>query len=588
MEASLRFIPRFLGSIILCAAALQAQEVRRYRQWLAGQEVGGMEETETRVAGETRLQSREWTRLDRLGMVLEQESRQTAVRAADGSLRFTWSLTLSKEPFEGEASWSPKLPAVLEVRAKGAAPRQEPVKAADVLWPGDQEARLKLAARTRTPVRFRSYGFSTQGWGELDLKPEGPEPLPGFPDAVRFRGTQSEGGFKVQATMWVSPKAGSLKVRGSLMGLDLLLQRAELPPPGPVKAGAGFFSSTLKPLPEHPFLMWLPQVVVRWEGKGTVPVLPEDPQQHALGRGRLRLRAPEGPTASEAAQPPVKGTPFREDLPFLAATSLVQHQDPAFEELVQRMDVPWGASRWQIAQAVTRFVNRWIKQKDFTVGFASALEVCRDARGDCTEHGVLAVALLRRMGVPARGVTGWVALERTLGLHFWVEVKLGQRWLPLDPTFDQAPASAFRMKLGTTDLADLASVGWDSAALSFGEGAWVPEGTPWRRDVRVEGATAFFAGGYLRLPGAAWSVEKGLLRLAFQGQWHLSTTVRPPESPNLARYAGAKGRVCLWDPAARAAFLDLDGRHWLRLEALDAEASEGGAVAILDALDAGA
>ncbi|MBK8725088.1 MAG: transglutaminase domain-containing protein [Holophagaceae bacterium] len=583
----MRFIPLVLCLSVLCAPT-QAQETRRYRQWLAGQEVGGLEETETRAVGETRIESREWTRLDRLGMVLEQESRQAAVKAADGSLRFAWSLTLSKEPFQGEASWSPRQPTVLEVRAKGAAIRQEPVQASDVLWPGDQEARLRQAARSRTPVKFRSYGFATQGWGELDLKPDGPEPLPGFPDAVRFQGTQVEGGFKVQATLWISPKEGSLKLKGSLMGLDMLLQRAELPAPGASASPVGFFRSTLKPLPSHPFMMWLPQVLVRWEGKAPPPLLPEDPQQRSLGEGRIRLRTAEAPSASETAQPPVTGKPFAEDLPFLAATSLVQHQDPAFEALVKRMDLPKEASRWELARRVTGFVNRWIRQKDYTVGFASALEVCRDARGDCTEHGVLAVALLRRLGVPARGVTGWVALDRTLGLHFWAEVKLGQRWIPIDPTFDQAPASAFRLKLGTTDLADLASVGWDSAALSFGEGGWVPEGAPWSRDVRVEGATVLFAGGYLRLPGGRWAFEKGDLRLAFRGQWHAATTLRPPESQRLVRYAGAKGRTCLWDPGARAAHLDLGEGRWLRLEALDAEASEGGAVAILDALELGA
>jgi transglutaminase-like putative cysteine protease len=588
MEACLRFIPRVLCLALLPAVLAPAQEVRRYRQWLAGQEVGGMEETETRAGGEVRIQSREWTRLDRLGMVLEQESRQAAVKAADGSLRFAWSLSLSREPFEGEASWNPGKPGILEVRPKGSAARTEPVGPGDLLWPGDQEARLKAAARARKAVRFRSYGFATQGWGELDLQPEAPDPLPGFPDAVRFRGTQTEGGFKVQATMWISPSAGSLRMKGSLMGLDLLLQRAELPAPGRNGASVeGFFRSTLKPLPAHPFLQWLPRVAVRWEGKGTAPVLPEDPQQLSPGPGRLRLSAAAPPSASEAAQAPVKGNPFAEDLPFLAATPLVQHQDPAFETLVQRLELPAGATRWQAAQAVTRGVNRWIARKDYAVGFASALEVAREARGDCTEHGVLAVALLRRLGVPSRGVTGWVALDGTLGLHFWVEVKLGQRWVPVDPTFDQAPASAFRLKLGTTDLADLASVGWDSAALGFGEGAWVPEALPFSQDVRIDGGTVIFSGGTLRLRNATWSLEQGGLRLAFRGRWRVQATVRPPEGPGLARFTGSSRRTLLWDPGTRSAHLDLDGRHWLKLDALDAQADEGAAVAVLDGLEAG-
>lgn len=98
-----------------------------------------------------------------------------------------------------------------------------------------------------------------------------------------------------------------------------------------------------------------------------------------------------------------------------------------------------GATRWELAQAVTRFVFAWIDDKDFSVGFATALEVARRPKGDCTEHAVLAAALLRRLGVPARGVTGWVAAGRTFGLHLGVEVKLRDRWIPVDPTFDEAP-----------------------------------------------------------------------------------------------------------------------------------------------------
>jgi transglutaminase-like putative cysteine protease len=334
-------------------------------------------------------------------------------------------------------------------------------------------------------------------------------------------------------------------------------------------------------------MLWLPKVAVRWEGEGAAPALPEDGQQRAAGRGRMRLAVAEPPTASERAQRPVTGQPFEEDARFLAASPLVPHGDPAFDELVKRLDLPKDAGRWDIAQAVTRFVHRWIRQKDYAVGFASALEVGRDARGDCTEHGVLAVALLRRLGVPARGVTGWVALENIVGLHFWVEVKLGLRWVPVDPTFDQAPASAFRLKLGTADLADLAGVGWDSAALTFGKGSWLPEARPWTQDIRVEGPAVFFGGGFLRLPGAAWSLEKAKLRLAYRGQWQAAATVAPIPSETLVKYAGARGRTCYWDPKARVAHLDLDGRHWLRLEALDAEAAEGGALAALDALEAG-
>jgi hypothetical protein len=138
---------------------------------------------------------------------------------------------------------------------------------------------------------------------------------------------------------------------------------------------------------------------------------------------------------------------------------------------------------------------------------------------------VLAVALLRKLGVPARGVVGWVALDRTLGLHFWVEVKLKQRWVPVDPTFDQVPASAFHLKLGATDLADLGSLGWESAAQAFSEGNWTPE-APWAEGLRIAGDTLTGPQGLrLRYPEGRWAMKDGQLTL--NGQWHVKAWGRP-------------------------------------------------------------
>jgi hypothetical protein len=268
----------------------------------------------------------------------------------------------------------------------------------------------------------------------------------------------------------------------------------------------------------------------------------------------------------------VKGKPLPEDTPFLEPTPLVPFKDPVFEGVMFRLAAREGATRWELARKVNRFVFDWITEKDYTVGFASAAEVCRNPRGDCTEHGVLAIALLRRLGVPARGVMGWVALGDTLALHFWVEVKLKSRWLPIDPTFDQAPASAFRVKLGTTDLANLAGVGWDSAVQVFGSGQWVPEKEGdfvWGKGFYADGEVAAGpATGRLSLPGAVWSSQRG--RLSFQafGQEHpVQATIRPGEGQlrGASRIRSlAKNREGWHLPGEKRLWLDLDGR-WLEI-----------------------
>jgi transglutaminase-like putative cysteine protease len=580
MRASLLFVAA-LGGILLAA---QEAPVRTYRQWVGGQEVGGASQAANTRDGVREVRSREWMSISRLGQEIRQEVDQTARRAPDGALTFTWRLQLSKEPFEGQAEWSPKEPGTLSLRPRNGAAQRTQVPAGALLWPEDLDARLMEAARLRRPVTATTFSFPVQQWSTLTLEPAGPDPLPGFPDAVRFTGQETQGASATPVEAWISPSQGELRQRSELGGLAILMQRAELPAPR-AKAGdaEGFFERTLQTLPAHPFLPWLRSLTLRAEGPA--PDLPEDAQQIRLPEGRWRLVRAAAPSAAEAAQLPVAGTPPAADARYLAPSPLVPFRDPAFDGLLRRMALPPGLPRWELAKRVTTFVFDWITDKDFTVGFASALEVCRNPRGDCTEHGVLAVALLRRLGVPARGVTGWVGLEDTLGLHFWVEVKLRDRWVPVDPTFDQAPASALRIKLGDTDLADLGSVGWEGAAFAFSGVRWVPEreGTaPWGRGTRLEGDQVTASdGSRLRLPGGQWHLDRGILTL--NRGWAVAATSRPgpAQLKGNRRLAGPRTlREGWWDPASRRLWMDLGQGRWLRVDGV----SEVAAYQLLDQL----
>jgi len=577
-----------LGGILLLAQGApvlaQAAPDRTFRQWVGGQEVGGASQEAKTQGGIREVRNREWMSLSRLGQEIRQEVDQTARRAADGSLTFTWRLQLSREPFEGRAEWTPANPGTLNLHPLNGAPQHTPVPAGALLWPEDLDARLMEAARLRRAVKAITFSFPVQQWSTLTLEPAGPDPLPGFPDAVRFTGQEIQGDASMSVEAWISPSAGELRQRSDLGGLAILMQRAELPPPRPRAGEAeGFFERTLQRLPPHPFQPWLRDLTLR--GEGSVPALPEDAQQIRLGGGRWRLVRAAMPSAAEAAQPPVVGPPTPEEARFLAPSPLVPFQDPAFDGLLRRLALPPGLPRWEVARRVTTFVFDWITEKDYTVGFASALEVCRNPRGDCTEHGVLAVALLRRLGVPARGVTGWVGLGDTLGLHFWVEVKLGGRWVPVDPTFDQAPASAFRIKLGDTDLSDLGSVGWESAALAFSGVRWIPEreGTvSWGAGTRIEGdLVAASDGSRLRLPGGHWKLDRGTLTL--NRTWTVAATARPGQAQlkGNRRLAGPHTlREGWWDPAARRLWMDLGQGRWLSLDGV----SETAAYQLLDQL----
>lgn len=572
-----------LASLCLSTALLAGQQVRvhRFRQWLGGREVGGARTETQRLATGVEVRSQAWMVLSRLGQEIRQEVGQAAHRRPDGTLTFTWRVQLAQEPQEGTATWSPTNPARLTLRPAGGPVVERDVPTGALLWPEDLEARLREAVTTRAPVQATTFSFPFQQWNTVRYGAPEPDPLPGFPDAVRFTGEEQEGPVSLPVSFWFSPSEGELRHQSMLAGLESLSQRAELPPPPAGALGPGPFERTLKRLEPYPFQPWVRELTLLVEGP--LPDLPQDSQQTRLAPGRWRLRRAAAPTAEEAAQPPVQGVPDAAEAPFLLPSPLVPFLDPCFDGLIRRLALPPGLSRWAVAARVNRFVFDWITEKDYTVGFASAREVCHQPRGDCTEHGVLAVALLRRLGVPARGVTGLVGLGDLLGLHFWVEVRLGQRWIPIDPTFDQAPASALRLKMGETDLADLGSVVWEGAAMDLTSLRWTVD---WGTPLLVQGDQVVGPAGLtLRLPGAQWSLQGGILRARTpQGGVHeVQGTVHPAEGQlrGAQRLAGARTqRQGWWLPASRQLYMDLGGGRWLQLN----HVSEAEAYGLLDQL----
>ena len=572
---------RRLAACLALAALPCAAQTTRFRQWMGGKEVGGAEDVLSAADGARTIHHREWVKLDRFGMEVRQDIDLRAAKAAGGALTFTWSVKLSDMPLEGKATWNPARPTRLDTAPKGGDAKPLEVPADAILWPEDEDAAFMKAARDKAPLRFSSFSFASSDWSVRDLKPAGADPLPGFPDAVKFTGTDLEEGVSLPVEVWASPSAGELKEHSQISGLDLWLQRAELPAPGGPEQ-EGLFERTVQSLPPDPFREWRPSLTVRYEG-GSAPDLPDTAEQKKVAPATWTLTRAAAPSVEEAAEAPVRGTPSAEDAPYLAATPLLQFKDPAFDGLVARLAPKPGLSRWQLAQEVTDFVFAYIRDKDYSVGFASALEVCKHPKGDCTEHGVLAVALLRKLGVPARGVLGWVALGPTLGMHFWVEVKLGHRWVPVDPTLDETPASAFHIALGATDLADLGSLGWDKMATALGGGTFKPiaDSAP----ATAGNSVLAPDGTRLTWPGANWAFKEGVLTMAApdKAEHAVEARTRPVEAElkDARRIQGARGRKGWWDAKARLLFMELGQRRWLELD----RCTEVQAFAALDALE---
>lgn len=186
------------------------------------------------------------------------------------------------------------------------------------------------------------------------------------------------------------------------------------------------------------------------------------PPSFAGGDGRQVIEAGPGGVSvvtvtarRPAADDPARDVPRLKPNPGgdedLEATPETDWDHPDLRALSQRV-VGKTPGRWAAARKLSKEVNRRL-EKVYGQSRDRASEVLRTGKGDCTEHALLFVALARAAGIPARGVHGLVYAnygETGPGMywHAWAEVKVGDEWIPVDPTFDEDVADATHVALG--------------------------------------------------------------------------------------------------------------------------------------------
>lgn len=196
---------------------------------------------------------------------------------------------------------------------------------------------------------------------------------------------------------------------------------------------------------------------------GSMPDLPCTGAQSTepLGAGTLRI------TIDLDEHIPAEVT-VEERAACLAAATMADTTDPLIERLTaQALSDLEQRSASERAERLRMFVASYISDKSLDVGFGSASDVARTREGDCTEHGVLLVALLREAGIPARAVSGLVYIDEFLGetgvfgYHMWAQALLpidpenpaaGETWVDLDAAIATRPFDATHIALTTSDL----------------------------------------------------------------------------------------------------------------------------------------
>jgi hypothetical protein len=110
-----------------------------------------------------------------------------------------------------------------------------------------------------------------------------------------------------------------------------------------------------------------------------------------------------------------------------------------------------------IIQGVSDWVFQNVK-KTSVLNMPSALQVLKTMRGDCNEHSILTVAILRALGIPSRVVFGLVYDSGSFFYHAWVEAFDGKNWIEFDPTWGLFPADILRIRIGTGNVSEWVKV----------------------------------------------------------------------------------------------------------------------------------
>ncbi|RKZ33553.1 hypothetical protein DRQ33_04035 [bacterium] len=130
--------------------------------------------------------------------------------------------------------------------------------------------------------------------------------------------------------------------------------------------------------------------------------------------------------------PPIE--PLVTDPIFMSPAPGIDSDDQSIKERAEAIVEP-ARTIWDAARAINLWVNRNITYD--MVRYTSKDAIVK-GRGDSHTKALVATAMLRSVGIPARVIRGILYVDVPLD-HSWVEVFLGPElgWAPIDPTTDE-------------------------------------------------------------------------------------------------------------------------------------------------------
>jgi hypothetical protein len=250
----------------------------------------------------------------------------------------------------------------------------------------------------------------------------------------------------MQLSMWVDKDGRLLKGR---MPMGITVSRSD-------KRGIAEKMKGVKDLPEMMALASVPvegsipdpkdlkSLRLRIEGATNMPI-PSDDFRQEFKNSEIVVKR-ESPPESGCSLP----CNDRRTEEYLVPSRFIRSDHP---EIVKKAREIVGDEKDPVKAAA--LINVWVfkyLKKVPTPSVPDAYATLRSGEGDCNEHAVLAVALARAVGLPARIALGLVYMNDGFYYHAWTEYWSGKTWFTADPLMNELPADPSHVTLLRGDV----------------------------------------------------------------------------------------------------------------------------------------
>lgn len=331
-------------------------------------------------------------------------------------------------------------------------------------WPKDallaEGLRLAEAKAGLVPgTRYSTRAFQAENLEAVEVdstidKPESIDLPGGKRELIRVEQTIELGGAPTRTVSWIEPDQTVKKLLVPMMGYELTMLACSKDCALAPNQGADILVHSLVAAPRsisaQERARGIRLVVAQTDHDGdALQFATTDEQQFTphSGGGDLRI-APADGNAQVHETPPAASDS--------APNDWLQSAAP---EVVALAKLGAGEAKTHAAQMqnLEDFVRAFIRNKDLSVGYASALEVAKNPEGDCTEHAVLLAALGRVLGIPTRVVDGLVYVEQYAGSknvfvpHAWAQAYIDGHWRSYDAALHGFDAGHIALSVGDGD-----------------------------------------------------------------------------------------------------------------------------------------